>query len=61
MRQARGRVIERLRSVPSERVAELALTLSRPDPEMREIVGALERDGLVERVGRGQIRLPLTP
>jgi A/G-specific adenine glycosylase len=61
MRQVRGRVIERLRSVPSERVAELALTLSRPDPEIREIVGALERDGLVERVGRGRIRLPRTP
>jgi A/G-specific adenine glycosylase len=60
-RQARGRVIERLRFVPSERVAELALTLSRPDPEIREIVGALERDGLVERVGRGRIRLPITP
>jgi A/G-specific adenine glycosylase len=61
MRQVRGRVIERLRSVPSERVAELALTLSRPGSEIREIVGALERDGLVEQVGRGRIRLPLTP
>jgi predicted transcriptional regulator of viral defense system len=61
VRQLRGHVIERLRSVPSEHVAELARGLSRPDPEIREIVGVLERDGLVERVGRGRIRLPLTP
>lgn len=60
-RQLRGRIVSELRSAPSVDVTDLARELGRPEGEMRAVVDGLERDGLVETLGRGRIRLPVAP
>ncbi len=56
-RQLRGRIVAALRERASADLRSLAAAAADSDDRVREVLGGLVRDGLVEAAGRGRFRL----